>query len=82
VLHFFLHPEIRNISRRPPRRLFSGTEFAVTATQSVSWGSERAFRIGVAIAIPRSFEKVPMVSARACRDRYAVVGLGLGESFQ
>ena len=52
------------------------------ATLSVSWGSVRTFWTGVAIAIPRSFEKVSKDSARAYRDRYAVIGLGLRESLQ
>ena len=75
----FCAPSGQNLSRRPPRRWFWASEFAVTATQSVSWGSERAFRNGAAIAIPSSFEKVPMVSARACRVRYAVGLVGIGE---
>ena len=66
----FCAPSGQNLSRRPPRRWFWASEFAVTATQSVSWGSERAFRNGAAIAIPSSFGKVPMVSARACRVRF------------
>ena len=74
----FCAPSGQNLSRRPPRRWFWASEFAVTATQSVSWGSERAFRNGAAIAIPSSFEKVRMVSARACRVRYAVGLVGIG----
>ncbi|RWW40071.1 hypothetical protein BHE74_00054535, partial [Ensete ventricosum] len=36
-------------------------------TVTRAWGPKRAFRIGVAIAIPRSFEKVTMISARRGR---------------
>ncbi|RRT64464.1 hypothetical protein B296_00037177 [Ensete ventricosum] len=66
----FLCPSDVNRCYRHPEGLFldPNDRFAITCT----WSPKRAFRIRVAIAIPRSFEKVTMTSL--CRESFPDCG--------
>ncbi|RZR72898.1 hypothetical protein BHM03_00018389 [Ensete ventricosum] len=50
-----------------PERRIASEIYRDCFTVTRAWGRKRAFRIGVAVAIPRSFEKVTMISARRGR---------------
>ncbi|RRT33076.1 hypothetical protein B296_00050036 [Ensete ventricosum] len=68
LLRPFSCPSDENQCRRHSSELFLGSKFCHDRYEVIdAWGPKRAFRIGVATAIPITLEKATVISARRGR---------------